>query len=179
MSYFKYFPTRWHELPTGEKVLLCNITRRFAISESARTNQTLLLDYTIKGNERPEVLSYRLYDTTDYWWLVLMINNIMDVNEGWPLNAVELEALIDLKYGNDRGKVHHWVDLEGNITDPRGVKIVNGFETMRDAATYMSLVPISNEIHETMVNDAKRKIVMIDPVYIDAFGREIEKVMSE
>ena len=179
MSFFKYFSQRWHELPDGEKVLLCNITRRVAISQEAKANQTILLDYTVKGNERPEVLSYRLYGTTDYWWVVLMVNNIQDVNAQWPLNSNELEEHITRTWGDDRYKVHHWLDVDGNVTDPRGVMIVGGYATQYDAAVATSLRAVSNEEHETITNDAKRKIVMVDPTYIDTFGRELETVMSD
>lgn len=179
MSFFKFFSQRWHELPDGEKVLLCNITRRVAISPEAKSNQTILLEYEIGGNETPMVLSYRLYGTVDYWWVVLMVNNILDINEQWPLNSEQLEEYINVKYGEDRNLVHHWIDLDGNVTDPRGVKIVGGFLTLGDAARSMSLRPITNEHHETLVNDAKRKIVLVDPTYIDAFERELETVMSD
>jgi hypothetical protein len=179
MSFFKYFSQRWHELPDGEKVLLCNLTRRVAISPAAKTNQTILLEYEIQGNERPEVLSYRLYGTKDYWWVVLMVNNILDVNAQWPLNSEELEAYIEQTYGEDRNLVHHWTDIDGNVTDPRGVKIAGGFATLGEAARAMSLRPVTNEYHETLVNDAKRQIVLVDPTYIDAFGRELETVMSD
>lgn len=179
MAFFQYFSQRWHELPDGEKVLLCNLTRRVAISPEAKANQTILLDYEVKGNERPEVLSYRLYGTKDYWWVVLMVNNILDVNAQWPLNSEELEELIETKYGENRSLVHHWVDVDGNITDPRGVKIVGGFNSLGDAARSMSLQPITNESYETSLNDSKRQIVLVDPTYIDAFGRELETVMAD
>lgn len=179
MAFFKYFSQRWHELPDGEKVLLCNLTRRVAISPEAKANQTIMLEYEIKGNERPEVLSYRLYGTKDYWWVVLMVNNILDVNAQWPLNSDELEELIDKKYGENRSLVHHWVDVDGNITDPRGVKITGGFNSLGDAARSMSLQPVTNEFYETSLNDSKRQIVLVDPTYIDAFGRELETVMAD
>ena len=179
MAFFKYFTQRWHELPTGEKILLCNITRRVAITQAAKEQRTILLDYEIKGNERPEVLSYRLYGTTDYWWVVLMVNNILDVDAQWPLNHEELENLIERKYGDARGDTHHWTDVDGNITDPRAVMLTGGFPSLRDAAEAMSLIPYDNEEYETMVNDAKRQIKLIDPTYIDTFGTQLEKVMND
>lgn len=178
MSFFKHFSQRWHQLPDGDRVLLCNITRRVTIDAAAKENQTILLKHRIAGNETPMVLSYRLYGTTDYWWTVLLVNDIHDPVEGWPLNERELEEYIIAKYGDARYKVHHWVDVDGNVTDPRAVKIFNGFSSEREAAQAMSLEPITNDEYEVMANDAKREINLIDPIYIDTFGRELERVMN-
>ena len=120
-----------------------------------------------------------LYGTTDYWWVVLMVNNILDVDAQWPLNHEELENLIERKYGDARGDTHHWTDVDGNITDPRAVMLTGGFPSLRDAAEAMSLIPYDNEEYETMVNDAKRQIKLIDPTYIDTFGTQLEKVMND
>ena len=45
----------------------------------------LLVDYTIKDGESPEILSYNLYGTVEYWWINMVLNNIMDRFYEWPM----------------------------------------------------------------------------------------------
>lgn len=47
----------------------------------------------VKSSEecRPDLISYRLYDTPDLWWFILWLNGIMDV---WN----ELKSGVALKY---------------------------------------------------------------------------------
>ncbi len=177
MAFFDNFPKRWHELPNGDKVLLCNLTRAVALDPAVKKNQTILLQYDIEQNERPEVISYRLYDTTDYWWLVLMVNDIIDVSKQWPLSDVELEQYVSKKYEDPEG-IHHWVDGDGIVTDPRAAMVFGGFNTIYEAADAYSLAPVSNIDHEIGLNNAKKSIKLIDPAYIDKIGQQVQELMQ-
>ena len=56
--------------------------------------------YTVKNEEgRPDLLSYRIYNDTQYWWVLMWYNSIMNVNDiktGMVLqyfSAAQLEEL--------------------------------------------------------------------------------------
>lgn len=39
-------------------------------------------EYTIQGEDsRPDLLSYNIYGDTQYWWILLMYNNIIDYSK--------------------------------------------------------------------------------------------------
>jgi hypothetical protein len=54
--------------------------------------------YTVQDEEgRPDLLSYRIYGDTQYWWILLYYNSIIDV-ESLTLNTiVSYPSLTDLE----------------------------------------------------------------------------------
>jgi Base plate wedge protein 53 len=49
--------------------------------------------YQIAENDvmRPDLISYKVYQTTDYWWLILYVNDIHD-----PLNDIKSGQVIKI-----------------------------------------------------------------------------------
>lgn len=41
--------------------------------------ESLITYYTVKENDHLKIISYNLYHTIDFWWLIAKINNIDDV----------------------------------------------------------------------------------------------------
>lgn len=57
----------------------------------------------VRDGERPEQLSYRLYESEDYYWTFFIINNKLRLGESiqWALSMKELNTLLSLsKYKN-------------------------------------------------------------------------------
>jgi len=50
--------------------------------------------YTVKNGETPEIISYNYYGTVDYWWMVLLYNNIFDPLYEWPVSDTDLEQYV-------------------------------------------------------------------------------------
>lgn len=86
---------------------------------------TIYSPHTIINGQRPDQLSYELYDNEAYYWIILQINEIVDVHNEWPLSNIELDNFIIKKYGNveKSNEVHHYetietFDEEGNLVLP-------------------------------------------------------------
>jgi hypothetical protein len=54
--------------------------------------------YTVKYSDlaRPDVISYKLYDSVDYWWLIMYVNDIVD-----PWNELEENDVIKVPNSQD------------------------------------------------------------------------------
>ena len=79
MNYFKdFFGTR-----TVNGIEIIDLTKSIQFEN---LEDKLLVDYTIKDGETPETLSYNLYGTTDYWWINMVLNNIIDRFYEWPMD---------------------------------------------------------------------------------------------
>lgn len=50
-------------------------------------------------NERPDQLSYKLYNTTDFYWTFFLMNDHIR-RQGWPLNDATLDARAKKVFGN-------------------------------------------------------------------------------
>lgn len=84
------------------KTKLKNLFTEFKLDISYKKNINALIQYTIPEGEMPEVTSFANYNTTDFWWLVLVFNNIKNPLKEWPLSHEQVNILVDTVY-NDKG----------------------------------------------------------------------------
>lgn len=97
MAYFKNFPKvpyRFASTGKPEFVEFQNITAISQIFSEAIDDESLYTLYTVKDGTRPDLLSYQLYGTPEYYWTFYMINDHVR-HSGWALSAEELEAKIN------------------------------------------------------------------------------------
>jgi hypothetical protein len=90
MSYFRYFPRVDYTFGTEKNPdRFENISVYVDIIDSIKDNIAFYEDYYIQDGDRPDQVSYNLYDTPDFHWtFYLMNNNIRE--QGWPLTNREL-----------------------------------------------------------------------------------------
>jgi hypothetical protein len=60
----------------------------------------LFEQYEISEAETPESLSFSYYGRVDYYWVILITNNIKSRFFDWPMSSKELGSYIESKYGN-------------------------------------------------------------------------------
>jgi hypothetical protein len=72
--------------------------------------------HTIKGWKSPEDLAYDFYGNSEYVWVILLLNNIVDPFRDWLMTGEELERYAEWKYGIDGMQApHHWTSLDGRL----------------------------------------------------------------
>lgn len=100
MSYFKQFPTLPYDFDRdGIKQTVVDIYR------SARPLNAFLDDlnsysfYEVKNGERPDIVSQRIYGTTQYYWTFFVINDFLhDGLAAWPMSQEKLQAYMDQEF---------------------------------------------------------------------------------
>lgn len=98
-KYFSKFPqTYYKQNDEGYRDVVTNIISRYAIEKNIRDNLSFYINYTIKDGETPEEIAYRIYNSPERHWLVLAANDIIDVEEQWPLTHNQLNDYINDKY---------------------------------------------------------------------------------
>ena len=80
-----------------------DLTRRNRLLPMSISNPYLFLPYTIADEDRPEDIAYYYYGSTDYTWLVLLANNIMDPYYQWPLKEDDFNKYLIKKYEQRSG----------------------------------------------------------------------------
>ena len=138
-----------------------DITRRVAIRDLAKTNQdSIYFLYEIKTWKRIEDVAYDFYGTCDYYWIIMLANDIIDPFNDWLYKEEDLQDYIYKTYGkwvNQNGKriwvstagdVHHFEDKE------RGIIMKNAFSGGK---------AVSNYEYEVDRNEKKRIIKIIYP----------------
>ena len=98
MGYFNYLPNVGYRDERGNLVLAKNILTRAKILDIVKEAQSTALDYTVKDEERPETIANRIYGRSDYHWLILLFNDILDPYFSWPLSENEFESQMQKTY---------------------------------------------------------------------------------
>lgn len=116
---------------TAEYTEVKNIFRRFKITDSAFDYITYFNKYVILDGERPDTVSQKLYGTDKYDWLLLMVNNITNRYDFWPMSEYDLRKHVEDKYDNPEG-IHHYETIEvansnGDVILKEGIVVDSNF----------------------------------------------------
>ena len=171
--YFQNFPTiPYDSVGDGELKGVTNILRRVGIRAKVKANTMLYDTYDVRNGETPESIAFKLYDDAELHWVVLLVNDITDRFHDWPLTEAQFLQFIKDKYTNVDAIHHYEISQESGDTS---IKINIG----TDNTDYPSATAITNYEHEQEVQDAKRKIRLLDPSYISDFVEEFKSIMKE
>lgn len=90
MPHFTNFPSVLYRFGNElDPVIFQKLGTYVDIIDQVKDDITVYADYTVLDGERPDTLSYKIYDDIRYYWLFYYINdNIRE--EGWPLTAQEV-----------------------------------------------------------------------------------------
>jgi hypothetical protein len=150
-NYFNKFPTLFYsfdDFKTTERVT--NIISRYALEAGLKENTSVYYNYEVRDGDTPEILASKLYNNPERHWIIMMMNDIVDVNYDWPLDYKTLNIYIDNKYKENanssvdgdgliwaKGNTHSYYKVE-TITLPNLTKQIQKFEI--DANTYANTV---------------------------------------
>jgi Base plate wedge protein 53 len=178
IPFFKKIPTIGYDINgSGEKTLVVDILQRIKMRDILLNDYLIFYTYTVKDGETPEMIADKLYGSSQYHWIVLLANNIVDPFYDWPMSQENLVETIRLKYGTPTvdgliyayQTVDHYEDLLGNTVD---------------SVTFHSLpAEERKEIRiydqEVANNEAKRQIRLLDPNYITQVDNEADAIMKQ
>lgn len=117
---FADFPRIAYSLDNFEsEQVVVDIFRRVVFSDEFLENTFYYEEYEVLGGESPEELSFRFYGTTNLYWLILMVNGIIDPRFDWPLSEQDLYKLTNSKYGGPKNvfAINKAKNAAGFVTD--------------------------------------------------------------
>ena len=118
------------------------------------------------------MIAHKLYGDSEYHWVVLLMNDIVDRYHQWPMSRRQFLAHINNKY-TDVNAVHHY-EISQSSGDTT-IKINVGTSN----TDYPSATAITNREYEQELQDELRKIRLLDPIYLENFVTEFETLMEE
>ena len=198
-KYFRYIPDFDYvsRLPKAQNISdyirVKNLFKRTKISEQIFNDLTFFTKYQIITDERPDNVAFKVYGDSNLDWMVLLANNIINVQQEWPLEHQSYYTYLIGKYGSDAAlqNIHHYQTREiknstGKIVVPKGLEVpstfnITYFDTglgVQQTVTTEIVTEITNQVYEDGLNDAKRNINIIKPRFIGLIIEEIEKAMK-
>ena len=108
-KYFAQFPIIDYNLTgvNGNTTEVTDIFRRVKARSKIANNVTLFDKYDVAEGEKPEDVAYKVYGESDYFWVVTLVNNIVNRYYDWPLDSFSFQEYIKDKYSNPDG-IHHY-----------------------------------------------------------------------
>lgn len=104
-----------------------NFFRRGQITSSIFNNLAYFEKYSIEGDERADQVAHKFYDDPTLDWVVFLSNNILNVQDEWPLPSNVFDQVMLQKYGsydNLYSGIHHYETEE--IQNSVGITMLKG-----------------------------------------------------
>lgn len=176
-QYFETFPKRLYDINNdGNEKLVTDIFRRLKVRDSLKDNAALFATYDVQNGDTPESIAYKHFGSTDYFWVICLMNDITDRFYDWPLDDLAFEEYVKEKYANP-GAVHHYEKTQssGNTSGNGPGDFSHKIEVNSTDADAQS---VSNYEYEQREQDKKRQIKLLDPAYLQTFVREFEQLVK-
>jgi hypothetical protein len=166
---FKPYPKVNYDLYSdGSSVELTDITRAVALSKNSLPDDALLYTlYSLDNAERPDILSYKLYNDTQYYWTFFIINDFLhDGYNAWQLSSHQFERLMEKEYSRYSAmtpEIFYPNDLNGtNLIDfsciPFDSKYLPYLKLTDAAFGVANIVRYDTERHTLIIDDIHRMI---------------------
>lgn len=197
--FFNSQPNFYYPYKGGLK-LSKNLFRRVRFRDNLNALYVASTRYTIQQGETPEQVSNKQYGSPDWYWTILILNNIIDVHQDWPVSDYELDLAIEKNYGDAQDKIKFWETKEryegNNLVLEGGVIIEYNQNTpaQQVAGYYPSytfttpngstlsgsqvMTPVTNREFEYRENEKKKEIFLIQPQFLTTMQEEISTLFA-
>ena len=177
---------------SSEYTRVKNLFKRGELRSDIFVNLAFFSKYSIVGEESPDEVSLKLYETEEYDWVILLANNIINVRDEWPLSNDSLyNYLIDV-YGSEENlqKIHHHETIEvkddsGRVVLRKGLRTEEMYSftyyensTQQNVTVSNASEAISNYVDAIRKEEKKRNIFVLKPEYLNVLTNDIERIMQ-
>ena len=161
-----------------------NFFRRYKVRDEVFSNAVLFKKYSIKDGERPDALAEKAYGDPFYDWVILLVNNMVNVQYDWPMTNYQVYKVLDSEYDDPYTEIHHYETDEigpykaGQRVDEtfyNGTHKLNidGSIVTKNGNEICRPVPVAEWFHAE--NEKKREIYLLKPGYLQSFVDDFRK----
>ena len=197
-NYFSYLPNLEYvnRIPSEQNISsyteVKNLFKRVKLSNKLFQDLTNFTKYQIVGDERPDNVANKIYNNPNYDWIVLLSNNIINIQDEWPMSNRTFELYMNKKYGvTNYDNIHHYESIEVKDSSNNYTVLKKGLEVPSDysitfydgALGRMSTVTntnvgVTNYEYESKIQDDKRNIFLLKSELIQTVIRDIKSLME-
>lgn len=166
MPFFKQFPIINYSLDGAvTSFQVTDFFRRIRADKGNVETSLAYYEYQIRDGETPDNLAANIYGNSEYHWVLLIINEIIDPRWDWPMMGNTLLQYVETKYGaNQALATHHYENEDGDTVHVSyaGIKY-----------------SITNYDHEDRLNEARRTIKILKPRFLAEFVQSFMMKVKE
>lgn len=158
---FESFPITTFDIDSKNKILVTDFIRAIRVDSNLKNNDLLYVFYEAKDGETPEIISHKFYKSTQYHWVIMLVNEKFDPWRDFPQSDYVLNKMAKEKYA-DINSLHHYEDTNGNWVDE--------FAPVK--------IPITNIEYERQLNEANRTIKILKREVLTNFVDQYRNLIS-
>ena len=140
MGFFRELPNFTYQSPlsnritSNEYILAKNFFRSAKTLDWLKNNITVFNKFVIEDNDRPDIIAEKLYGDPELDYVVIIIAEITNIKEQWPLTNQQLYEYAENKWGlTGLNALHHYETLEvkddkGRTVLPAGLNVDSEFK---------------------------------------------------
>ena len=200
-SYFRNIPNFEYvnRLPeshsSSEYIEVKNLFKRGKIRDDIFNNVTYFTKYSIKGDDRPDNVAFDVYQDSTLDWVILLSNNIINVQNEWPLTQQSFDTYLLDKYETYQNiqSVHHYETKEvrnsiNAVVIPKGLQVPKDFSmefldvnlgvyTEVGGIVNPITTPVTNQEYEINLQDERRDIYVLKQNYLNIILNDMDTIM--
>ena len=176
----------------GDYSVVKNFFKRAKLRDDIFQDLAFFTKYIVIGDDRPDTVATKVYDDPTLDWVVLLSNNIVSIQSEWPLGQAAFNTYVTEKYGDETtlySGIHHYESREvkandGTIIIPSGARVSVGQsvsffdeDSSQQVIRTDVAMPITNYMFEEKLNDEKRNIFILKPIYLNILFDDIDQIM--
>ena len=179
MPYFNQFPIVKYNLTgvNSNTKEVTDIWRNVKVRSKIANNVALFDRFDVPEGDSPETVAYKVYGDQEYFWVVCIMNNIVNRYYDWPLDEYNFQQYVKDKYDNPAG-IHHYEKTQssGKQKGQGPSDYSHKIEVNADTAGAQS---VSNIEYESRLQDEKRQIKLLQPNYLNNFIDEFRRLIAQ
>lgn len=193
MTYFRELPDLEYQsflsdsISSEDFLTIKNIFRRVKLRDDLQNTLTVFDRYQIPEGFTPDLVSFEIYGSVQFDWVVIVGADITRYRDQWPLSNRDLYNFALDKYGFEeineisRYETTEVRDSENRLILPAGKVVDQNFRIPNPEIPGDTINPvtgISNYEYETRLNNDKREIFIIKPEFIQQVLNDTRNAMT-
>ena len=177
----------------GDYSIAKNFFKRAKLREDIFQDLAFFTKYSVLGDDRPDNVADLIYGDASLDWVVLIANNIVNIQSEWPMSQGDFNTYVTEKYADEEtlySGIHHYEANEvktsdGSIIIASGTRVsvgqsVSYFDDLSEQQIVRTDIasPITNYMHEDKLNNDKRNIFVLKPIYLNILFDDLEEIMA-
>lgn len=159
--FFDKFPTTYFSLSDKTNIIVTDFLRAVKLDPVLKTNSLMYDVYEAQDGDTAEIISYKFYNSTQYHWVIMLLNEKFDPYRDFPKRDDVLVAYAEKTYDNIDA-IHHYEDEHGNWVD--------NFNSVG--------IPITNIEYVREQNEATRSTKILSPEILSSFVQQYTSLIS-
>lgn len=190
---FAYINRNKDQRETDNYSIVKNFFKRAKLRDDIFENVAFFDKYIIKGDDRPDIVANEVYGDATLDWVVLLSNNIVNIQSEWPLSQADFYTYLTEKYDNETtlySGIHHYEANEVKTSDNKIVIASGTRVSIGQSVSYYDFgkqdqvvvtdiaLPVTNYTYEDNLNNKKREIFLLKPIYLSLVFDDLEQIMT-